>query len=73
MPEEGIKYLKTAYHEYEALKRKYVKWYSKKKQENYSMTKEEFGKLMKEVVVPDVVIKMLLDENELQDQTDNEW
>ena len=37
------------------------------------MNKEEFGKLMKEVMVPEVVIRMMLDENELETKTDNEW
>ena len=65
--------MKIAYQEYEGLKKKYVKWYTKKKQENYQMNKEEFGKLMKEVMVPEVVIRMMLDENELETKTDNEW
>lgn len=73
IPEEGIKYLKTAHDEYEALKKKYVKWYNKKRQENYTMNKDDFAKLMKEILVPEVVIRQILDENELEVPKDNEW
>lgn len=65
--------MKIAYQEYENLKKKYVKWYNKKRQDNYTMSKDDFGKLMKEVAVPDVVIRQILDENELEVPKDNEW
>lgn len=65
--------MKIAYQEYENLKKKYVKWYNKKRQENYTMSKDDFGKLMKVVPVPDVVIRQILDENELEVPKDNEW
>lgn len=65
--------MKIAYQEYENLKKKYVKWYNKKRQENYTMSKDDFGKLMKVVPVPDVVIRQILDENELEVPRDNEW
>lgn len=61
-----------AYNEYEELKKKYVIWYQKQKKNNYSLTREEFGKIMKDIPVPDIIIKLPLDENE-QVPTDNEW
>lgn len=73
IPEEGIKYLKTAHDEYEVLKKKYVKWYNKKRQENYTLNKDDFARLMKEILVPEVVIRQILDENELEVPKDNEW
>lgn len=73
LPEEGIKYLRTAYQEYEQLKKKYVKWYSRKKHEFAHLNKEDFAVKMKEMMVPEVVVRMLMDENELEVAKDEEW
>ena len=68
-----MKYLRTAYQEYEALKKKYVKWYTKNKHEFSHLNKEEFAQKMKDMPVPEVVVRMFMDENELEVEKDNEW
>lgn len=73
LPKEGLKYLQVSYEEYEVLKKKYVKWYTKNKIEHSNLSKEEFGKVMKVMPVPEVVVRMLIDENELEVPLDNEW
>ena len=73
LPEDGMKYLRTAYLEYEALKKRYVKWYTKNKHELSHLNKEEFAQKMKDMSVPEVVVRMFMDENELEIEKDNEW
>jgi len=50
-----------------------VKWYTKKKHELGHLSKEDFALKMKEMMVPEVLVRIMMDENELEVSQDNEW
>lgn len=73
IPKEYLKYLPTAFREFEKLKKKYWDWFIMQKGKLYKLPEEEMKKALYLRSVPTVKINIMIDETERSEEEMKDW
>lgn len=73
IPKEYLKYLPSAYHEFEKLKKKYWDWFITQKGKLSRLPEDEMKKVLYLRPVPTVKINIMVDEMERSEEEVKDW